>query len=203
LRTSPRVLVLDKWTCNSDGDRRSSAAKHNEVQHHTATFIDQGYRFNASEWSSGLSAPRCIRRTLRIRGCHRMGGIRTSTGPERKRSIQTPSGGVAAEIPEELFERDRDGLNRWWEGALRSPAYHSEADWRVSQIQPRPISQTGEIRWRVSRLSRHERRRMSPHWVRIGGLMDPTSLRDRTAWEDHVCPQVSSEIRGLPELHQC
>src|ERR1700730_3817473 len=45
-----RVLVLDKWTCNSDG-RQAIFWKAARRQRYSATFIDQGYCFNACEWT--------------------------------------------------------------------------------------------------------------------------------------------------------
>jgi hypothetical protein len=45
-----RVLVLDKWTANSDG-RQAIFAKKAKQRRYTAHFIDQGYCFNAGEWS--------------------------------------------------------------------------------------------------------------------------------------------------------
>ena len=45
-----RVLVLDKWTCNSDG-RQAIFWKAQIRQRYSATFIDQGYCFNAGEWT--------------------------------------------------------------------------------------------------------------------------------------------------------
>lgn len=43
------MLVFDKWTCNADG-RQAVFSKHNQDKRFTATFIDQGYCFNAHEW---------------------------------------------------------------------------------------------------------------------------------------------------------
>jgi hypothetical protein len=45
-----RVLVLDKWTANSDG-RQAIFTKKAKQRRYTAHFIDQGYCFNAGEWS--------------------------------------------------------------------------------------------------------------------------------------------------------
>ncbi len=45
-----RVLVLDKWAANSDG-RQAVFSKRVKARKYTATFIDQGYCFNAGEWS--------------------------------------------------------------------------------------------------------------------------------------------------------
>ena len=58
-----RVLVLDKWTCNSDG-RQAVFTKSGKF--FRATFIDQGYCFNAGEWSfpdspvRGVYAKTCV-----------------------------------------------------------------------------------------------------------------------------------------------
>lgn len=43
------MLVIDKWTCNSNG-RQAVFYKRPREQRYTATFIDQGYCFNAGEW---------------------------------------------------------------------------------------------------------------------------------------------------------
>ena len=76
----PRVLVLDKWTCNSDGRQAIFCRKTLRSQRHHATFIDQGYCFNASEWTfPRLSAKRSVREQLCVPECYGMGGIRTST----------------------------------------------------------------------------------------------------------------------------
>lgn len=45
-----RVLVLDKWTCNADGRQVIFTRRSPKSRYH-ATFIDQGYCFNAGEWS--------------------------------------------------------------------------------------------------------------------------------------------------------
>lgn len=45
-----RVLVLDKWTANCDG-RQVVFSKSAKQRLYTATFIDQGYCFNAGEWN--------------------------------------------------------------------------------------------------------------------------------------------------------
>jgi len=43
------MLVIDKWTCNSNG-RQAVFYKRPREKRYTATFIDQGYCFNAGEW---------------------------------------------------------------------------------------------------------------------------------------------------------
>jgi len=44
------VLALDKWTCNADG-RQAAFCRRSRERKFTATFIDQGYCFNAGEWN--------------------------------------------------------------------------------------------------------------------------------------------------------
>ena len=43
------MLVIDKWTCNSNG-RQAVFYKKPREKRYMATFIDQGYCFNAGEW---------------------------------------------------------------------------------------------------------------------------------------------------------
>jgi hypothetical protein len=54
-----RVLVLDKWTANCDG-RQAVFSKSAGQRRYTATFIDQGYCFNAGEWTFPDSALRGV-----------------------------------------------------------------------------------------------------------------------------------------------
>ncbi len=44
------MLALDKWTCNANG-RQAAFWKKGRERKFTATFIDQGYCFNAGEWT--------------------------------------------------------------------------------------------------------------------------------------------------------
>jgi len=45
-----RALVLDKWTANADG-RQAVFSKAPREKKYRITFIDQGYYFNAAEWT--------------------------------------------------------------------------------------------------------------------------------------------------------
>jgi hypothetical protein len=44
------MLVVDKWTCNSNG-RQAVFHKKPRERRYSATFVDQGYCFHAGEWS--------------------------------------------------------------------------------------------------------------------------------------------------------
>ena len=106
-----RALVLDKWTCNSDG-RQAIFWKAPRRQRYSATFIDQGYCFNAGEWTF----PDCPLRGVYANNCVYEG----VTGwevfePALTRAEEMDADTIwrcAAEIPEEWYEGDRDGLNR-------------------------------------------------------------------------------------------
>ena len=60
-----RVAVLDKWTANCDG-RQAVFSKRAKQRRYTGTFIDQGYCFNAGEWTfpdsplRGVYARNCV-----------------------------------------------------------------------------------------------------------------------------------------------
>jgi hypothetical protein len=43
------ALVLDKWTCNANG-RQALFYRKGRTKRYSATFIDQGFCFNAAEW---------------------------------------------------------------------------------------------------------------------------------------------------------
>ena len=46
-----RVLVLDKWTSNADGRQGIFWRETPPSRRYHVTFVDQGYCFNAGEWS--------------------------------------------------------------------------------------------------------------------------------------------------------
>jgi hypothetical protein len=50
LGTFAGILALDKWTCNADGRQAAFWRKMREKKY-SASFIDQGYCFNAGEWT--------------------------------------------------------------------------------------------------------------------------------------------------------
>ena len=140
----PRVLVLDKWTCNSDG-RQAIFSKARRRQRYAATFIDQGYCFNAGEWTfpdyplRGVYANNCVYEGV-------MGWEAFEPALSRAEEMDAHTiWRCAADIPEEWYEGDRDGLNRLVEalqhrrGAIR----HLITEFRRSSRNPFP-------NWRAS-----------------------------------------------------
>ena len=107
-----RVLALDKWTCNSDGRQAIFCRKSLRSHRHHATFIDQGYCFNASEWSF----PDCPLRGVYANNCVYEGVMGWGAfEPALSRAEEMDAHiiwGCAAEIPEEWYEGDRVGLER-------------------------------------------------------------------------------------------
>ncbi len=106
-----QVLVLDKWACNSDG-RQAVFCHKTTRRRYSATFIDQGYCFNAGEWTF----PDCP-----LRGVYATNSVYEGvTGweafePALSRAEEMDADAVwrcAAEIPEEWYEGDRVGLER-------------------------------------------------------------------------------------------
>jgi hypothetical protein len=107
-----RSLVLDKWTCNSDGRQAIFCRKTLRSQRHHATFIDQGYCFNAGEWTfpdyplRGVYASNCVYEGV-------MGW--EAFEPTLSRAEEADSHAIwrcAADIPEEWYEADRVGLGQ-------------------------------------------------------------------------------------------
>ena len=106
-----RVLVLDKWTCNGDG-RQAIFSKVRRRQRYAATFIDQGYCFNAGEWSfpdyplRGVYANNCV-----YEGVMGWEAFEPALTTAEEMDVDT-IWRCAAAIPEEWYEGDRNGLNR-------------------------------------------------------------------------------------------
>jgi hypothetical protein len=111
-----RVLVLDKWTCNCDGRQAIFCRKTLRSQRHHATFIDQGYCFNAGEWTfpdyplRGVYARNCVYN-------HVTGWDAFEPALTRTEEIDIGQiWRIAADIPAEWYEFDTAGLNRLIEG---------------------------------------------------------------------------------------
>jgi hypothetical protein len=112
LVTLPAFLSLTVGPATRTDGRPYSPARENVVENYAATFIDQGYCFNASEWTF----PDCPLRGVYANNCVYEG----VTGweafePALSRAEEMDADAIwrcAAGIPEEWYEGDRDGLNR-------------------------------------------------------------------------------------------
>lgn len=105
----PHVLVFDKWTGNSDG-RQAVFVQRPPRREYEAIYIDQGYCFNAGEWNFPDSP---------LRGVFARNSVYASvTGwrsfePTLSQVEQIDVADlwkIAAEVPEEWYERDSEGF---------------------------------------------------------------------------------------------
>jgi hypothetical protein len=112
-----RVLVLDKWTCNADGRQAIFSRKMPRGRRYRATFIDQGYCFNAGEWTFPDSP---------LRGAHANNCVYEAvTGwesfePALSRAEETDVDAIwrcAAETPEDGMSGIGVGSNALWKSS--------------------------------------------------------------------------------------
>jgi hypothetical protein len=97
-------------------DGRRSSRKRREARRYTATFIDQGYCFNAGEWTfpdsplRGAYANNCVYEAV-------VGWEAFEPALSRAEEMDAQTiWRCAADIPEEWYEGDRDGLDRLVQG---------------------------------------------------------------------------------------
>lgn len=134
-----RVLVLDKWTCNADTRQAIFWHRTPRSRRYDAAFIDQGYCFNG-EWTfpdhplRGVHANNCV-----YQGVTSWDAFEPALTIAEEMESDT-IWRCAADIPEEWYEGDRDGLNRLVEvlfdrrGAIRKLI----AEFRKSNRNPFP-----------------------------------------------------------------
>ncbi len=107
-----RILVLDKWACNADGRQAVFTRNAKRSRHYSATFIDQGYCFNAGEWTfpdsplRGVYSRNCVYKL--VTGWDAFEPVLTRAEQMDVDDIWR----IAAAVPEEWYEFDSDGLNR-------------------------------------------------------------------------------------------
>ena len=105
------VLAFDKWTGNADG-RQAAFWKYTRQRKYTASFIDQGYCFNAAEWTFPDHALRGVYAKREVYG---MVTGWDSFEPWLSRIEQMPAEVIweAAEaVPPEWYGEDTNGLER-------------------------------------------------------------------------------------------
>jgi hypothetical protein len=139
-----RVIVLDKWTCNADG-RQGVFTKRKRQRKFSATFIDQGYCFNAGEWSfpdfplRGVYAKNCVYEN--VRGWDDFEPALTRAEEMSINEIWE----IANGIPPEWYEFDTDGLNRLVETLYRRRSTIRDliTQFRSSTRNPFPLWNNG------------------------------------------------------------
>ena len=140
----PRVLVLDKWTCNSDGRQACFAAKHSEAGDTPQPSLTRGI---ASMLASGVS--RTVRSEVYTRTIvftrvswdgRRLS--RRSAGP--RGWMFAPFGGALPNFGRVVRRRSRRPAPTGG-GTAPSPDRHSEANQRVSRIDTESVSKLGRL----------------------------------------------------------
>ena len=108
----PRVLVLDKWTANCDGRQVVFTPDSIFTDRFAATFVDQGFCFNAGEWNfpdaplRGAYSRNCVYNTV-------TGWDAFEPALSRAQEMSLDEiWHVARQIPEEWYEHDLEGLSR-------------------------------------------------------------------------------------------
>lgn len=115
----PRVLVLDKWAANCDGRQVVFIPYSSNGDSYTATFIDQGFCFNAGEWNFP-DGP--LRGTYARKSVYSMVAGWDAFEPALSRAESMDLDEIwrcAHGIPEEWYEHDSDGLSRICEELYR------------------------------------------------------------------------------------
>ena len=104
------ILALDKWTCNADG-RQAAFWRKTREKKYTATFIDQGYCFNAGEWSFPDSPLRGVfmRNDVYV-GVTGWGSFEPWLTCLEEMPVDEIAR-CAEDIPPEWYENDQEGLN--------------------------------------------------------------------------------------------
>jgi hypothetical protein len=115
----PRVLVLDKWAANCDGRQAVFSASSIGNESYTATFVDQGFCFNAGAWDFPDGA---------LRGTYARNSVYSVVkGWEAFEPALSWAESISPEqlwryaqrIPEEWYEHDSDGLTRICDGLYK------------------------------------------------------------------------------------
>ena len=132
------VLALDKWTCNSDG-RQAAFWREARERKFRASFIDQGYCFNAGEWDFP-DAP--------LRGVFGRNDVyRGVTGwesfePWLGRIESFPDGqlwDLMQEIPLEWYGGDGEALERLLTALLKRRSQVREQIWQFKTCSRNPF----------------------------------------------------------------
>ena len=142
------MLALDKWTCNSNG-RQAVFSKKPRERRYMATFIDQGYCFNAGEWKFA-DAP--------LRGVFGRNAVYGEVAGWE--SFEPWLGRIEAMPPEKIWSVAETVPPEWYGGII------SELERLVEQL----IARRGRVRELISEF-RDNSRMPFPKWVGRRGMV--------------------------------
>ena len=134
------MLLVDKWTCNANG-RQAAFWKRARERKYTATFIDQGYCFNAAEWNFPDSPLRGIYLRNEVYEWVRDWDDFEPWLTRLEELDPEVIGEIAGCIPPEWYESDADALERLVSELTgrRSLIRRLITDFQQSSRQPFPL----------------------------------------------------------------
>jgi hypothetical protein len=135
-----RMLVLDKWAGNADG-RQAIFSKKAGQRKYTAHFIDQGYCFNAGEWTfTDLALHGVYYRNYVYAGVTGWDSFEPALTKAEEADIVLDLWRCAECIPREWYDYDYDGLQKLVESLYerRSKIRDLITDFRDSSRNPFP-----------------------------------------------------------------
>jgi hypothetical protein len=139
------ILTLDKWTCNGDG-RQAAFWKRSRERLMTASFIDQGYCFNACEWNfpdhplRGVFGRNDVYLSVTSWDSFEPWLSRIECFPER--SIWD----VLREIPPEWYEGDEDALEKVLHELVQRRSRVRELIWDFALSSRNPFPNWAKLR---------------------------------------------------------
>lgn len=172
LREFAGALALDKWTCNANG-RQALFHRRGREKRYSATFIDQGFCFNAGEWRF-VDAP--------LRGVYARNAVyREVTGWESFEPWLSRIETFAAE--------------KVWEIAETIPPECYEGDAAaIEQLAEKLLERRGRVRDLITGF-RESSRQPFPNWGRSAeemreGLLAGRKWDDSRDWESRIPGRV-------------
>jgi hypothetical protein len=105
------MLVLDKWTANADG-RQAIFTRAGRGRKYAAGFIDQGYCFNAGEWTFADSSMRGTYARNCVYSCVTGWQSFEPTLSKAEQVDRSDLWRCAQPIPSEWYEHEHDALTR-------------------------------------------------------------------------------------------
>jgi hypothetical protein len=156
------ILALDKWTGNADG-RQAVFSKKAREKRYSATFIDQGYCFNAGEWRFS-DAP--------LRGVYGRNAVyREITGWE---SFEPWLGRIETMAPEKIWRIAETVPPEWYGGEIAA----------LERLTEQLIERRGLVRELIAEF-RETSRSPFPKWTNAGSKINET-MYSVPNWADNI-----------------
>lgn len=172
LREFAGALALDKWTCNANG-RQALFHRRGREKRYSATFIDQGFCFNAGEWRF-VDAP--------LRGVYARNAVyREVTGWE---SFEPWLCRIETFAAEKVWEIAETIPPEWYEGDAAA----------IEQLAEKLLERRGRVRDLITGF-RESSRQPFPNWGRSAeemreGLLAGRKWDDSRDWESRIPGRV-------------